>query len=74
MSRHNDADVSVIALVGERNREVRAFLENELGPQGRSRSVVVVATSDRPRRFASRACFVALAVAEYFRDSKARMS
>jgi FliI/YscN family ATPase len=68
MSRHNDADVSVIALVGERNREVRAFLENELGPKGRSRSVVVVATSDRPAPLRIRACFVALAVAEYFRD------
>jgi FliI/YscN family ATPase len=60
--------VSVIALVGERNREVRAFLENELGPEGRSRSVVVVATSDRPAPLRIRACFVALAVAEYFRD------
>ena len=68
MSRHNDADVSVIALVGERNREVRAFLENELGPEGRKRSVVVVATSDRPAPFRIRAAFVALAVAEYFRD------
>jgi len=68
MSRHNDADVSVIVLVGERNREVRAFLENELGPEGRSRSVVVVATSDRPAPLRIRACFVALAVAEYFRD------
>ena len=68
MSRHNDADVSVIALVGERNREVRAFLENELGTEGRSRSVVVVATSDRPAPLRIRACFVALAVAEYFRD------
>src|SRR5271168_4194588 len=68
MSRQNDADVSVIALVGERNREVRAFLENELGPEGRSRSVVVVATSDRPAPLRIRACYVALAVAEYFRD------
>ena len=68
MSRHNDADVSVIALVGERNREVRAFLDNELGPEGRARSVVVVATSDRPAPLRIRACFVALAVAEYFRD------
>ena len=68
MARHNDADVSVIALVGERNREVRAFLENELGTEGRSRSVVVVATSDRPAPMRIRACFVALAVAEYFRD------
>jgi FliI/YscN family ATPase len=68
MSRQNSADVTVIALVGERNREVRAFLENELGPEGRSRSVVVVATSDRPAPLRVRACFVALAVAEYFRD------
>jgi FliI/YscN family ATPase len=68
MSRHSDADVTVVALVGERNREVKSFLENELGPQGRKRSVVVVATSDRPAPLRIRACFVALAVAEYFRD------
>ena len=68
MSRHNSADVTVIALIGERNREVRAFLENELGPEGRSRSVVVAATSDRPAPLRIRACFVALAIAEYFRD------
>jgi flagellum-specific ATP synthase len=68
MSRHNDADVTVVALVGERNREVRSFLENELGTEGRKRSVVVVATSDRPAPLRIRACFVALAVAEYFRD------
>ena len=68
MSRHNNADVSVVALIGERNREVRAFIENDLGRQGRERSVVVVATSDRPAALRIRACFVALAVAEYFRD------
>ncbi len=68
MSRHNFADVSVIALVGERNREVRAFLDHELGPEGRKRSVVVVSTSDRPAPLRVRACFVALSVAEYFRD------
>jgi FliI/YscN family ATPase len=68
MSRHNFADVSVIAMIGERNREVRAFLEHELGPEGMKRSVVVVATSDRPAPLRVRACFVALAVAEYFRD------
>jgi FliI/YscN family ATPase len=71
MSRHNFADVSVIALVGERNREVRAFLDHELGPEGMERSVVVVATSDRPAPLRVRACFVALAVAEYFRDQGA---
>jgi len=68
MSRHNSADVSVIALIGERNREVRAFLEHELGEEGMRRSVVVVSTSDRPAPARVRACFVALAVAEYFRD------
>jgi len=68
MARHNSADVTVIGLIGERNREVRAFIENELGPEGRSRSVVVAATSDRPAPLRIRACFVALAIAEYFRD------
>ncbi len=68
MSRDNSADVSVIALIGERNREVRDFIEHELGPAGLKRSVVVVATSDRPAPLRIRAAFVALAVAEYFRD------
>jgi flagellum-specific ATP synthase len=73
MSRHNSADVTVIAMIGERNREVRAFLENELGPEGRKRSVVVCATSERPAPLRVRACFVALAVAEYFRDQGANV-
>jgi flagellum-specific ATP synthase len=68
MARHNSADVSVIALIGERNREVREFLEKDLGPEGIKRSVVVVATSDMPAPLRIRAAFVALAVAEYFRD------
>jgi flagellum-specific ATP synthase len=68
MARHNSADVSVIALIGERNREVRDFLENELGAEGLKRSVVVVATSDMSAPLRIRASFVALAVAEYFRD------
>jgi flagellum-specific ATP synthase len=68
MSRHNSADVTVIAMIGERNREVRGFIENELGPEGRKKSVVVCATSERPAPLRVRACFVALAVAEYFRD------
>jgi FliI/YscN family ATPase len=71
MSRHNFADVTVIALIGERNREVRAFLEHELGPDGMKRAAVVVATSDRPAPLRLRACFVALAIAEYFRDQGA---
>src|SRR5574340_211870 len=73
MSRHNSADVTVIALVGERNREVRAFLEHELGPEGMRRATVVVATSNRPAPLRLRACFVALAVAEYFRDQGANV-
>src|SRR5712691_4936002 len=68
MCRNSEAEVCVIALIGERNREVRAFLEHDLGAEGMRRSVVVVATSDRPALLRIRACFVALAVAEYFRD------
>src|SRR5580704_5972712 len=68
MSRKNSAQVSVVALIGERNREVKAFLEHELGPEGMEHSVVVVATSDRPAPLRIRAAFVALAAAEYFRD------
>ena len=68
ITRHNQSDVTVIALIGERNREVRAFLEQEMDPEARKRSVVIVATSDRPAPLRVRACFVALSVAEYFRD------
>jgi FliI/YscN family ATPase len=73
MSRNHSADVNVIALVGERNREVKGFLEHELGPEGMRQSVVVVATSDRPAPLRVRACFVALAIAEYFRDQGANV-
>ena len=73
MARHNSADITVIALIGERNREVRAFLEHDLGPEGRGRAVVVCSTSDRPAPLRVRACFVALAVAEYFRDQGANV-
>jgi flagellum-specific ATP synthase len=68
MARNNSADVSVVALIGERNREVREFLEKELTPEGLARSVVVAATSDAPAPLRIRAGFLALAVAEYFRD------
>jgi flagellum-specific ATP synthase len=68
MARSSSAGVNVIALIGERNREVRAFLEHDLGPEGMRRSVVVVATSDRPAPLRVRASFVSLAIAEYFRD------
>jgi flagellum-specific ATP synthase len=68
MAKNNSAQVTVIALIGERNREVRGFIEHELGPEGLARSVVVVATSDRPAPLRIRACFLAIAIAEYFRD------
>jgi flagellum-specific ATP synthase len=68
MCKHHFADVAVVALIGERNREVKSFLEHELGPEGRDRSVMIAATSDQPAPLRLRACFVALAVAEYFRD------
>ncbi len=68
MCKHHFADVAVVALIGERNREVKSFLEHELGPEGRERSVMIAATSDQPAPLRLRACFVALAVAEYFRD------
>jgi FliI/YscN family ATPase len=68
MARSSSAGVNVIALIGERNREVRAFLDHDLGEEGMKRSVVIVATSDRPAPLRVRAAFVALAIAEYFRD------
>ena len=68
IARHNTADVTVLALIGERNREVRDFIEHELGESGLAKSVLVVATSDKPAPMRVRACSVALAVAEYFRD------
>jgi len=71
MCKHNSADVTVVCLVGERNREVRDFLDHELGPEGLKRSVVVIATSDRPAPLRVRAPFVAMAVCEYFRDQGA---
>lgn len=73
MVRNSECDVAVVALVGERNREVRAFLEEDLGPEGMARTVAVVSTSDRPALLRLRACFVALAAAEYFRDQGANV-
>ncbi|MBI5524335.1 MAG: FliI/YscN family ATPase [Desulfarculus sp.] len=71
VARHTAADVSVIGLVGERGREVRDFIERDLGPEGLARSVVIVATSDRPALLRIRAAYLATAVAEYFRDQGA---
>jgi flagellum-specific ATP synthase len=69
IARGTDAEISVIALVGERGREVREFIENDLGPEGLARSVVVVATSDAPPVERLRSAFVATRIAEFFRDS-----
>ncbi len=68
MARGTAADVVVLALVGERGREVRSFLEHDLGPEGLARSVVVVSTSDSPALVRLRAAYGATALAEYFRD------
>ncbi len=68
MARHTEADINVIALVGERGRELRDFLEKDLGPEGLKRSVIVVATSDQPALLRLKAAFTATAIAEYFRD------
>ena len=68
MARGTAADVTVIALVGERGREVRTFLERDLGPEGLRRAVVVASTSDNPSLLRLRAAYTATSVAEYFRD------
>ncbi|MBX3119386.1 MAG: flagellar protein export ATPase FliI [Fimbriimonadaceae bacterium] len=68
IARDCDADVNVIALVGERGREVREFIENDLGPEGVKRSVIVCATSDQPSLVRIKAAFTATAIAEYYRD------
>lgn len=69
ITRGAAADITVLALVGERGREVREFLEDDLGPDGLRRSVVVVATSDQPPMVRLRAAFVATRIAEYFRET-----
>jgi flagellum-specific ATP synthase len=68
IARQAKADVSVIALIGERGREVKTFVETGLSPEARARSVVVAATSDQPALVRRRAAFLATAIAEYFRD------
>jgi flagellum-specific ATP synthase len=68
MARYTSADVSVIGLIGERGREVNDFLDRDLGPDGRARSVVVVATSDQPAIVRVQAALTATCVAEHFRD------
>ena len=68
ISRYSSADVNVIALIGERGREVLDFIEADLGPEGLARSVVIVATSEQPALVRLKGAFVACAIAEYFRN------
>lgn len=71
--RNSEADVTVLALIGERGREVREFIEHDIGEEGLKRSVLVVATSDRPAMERMKAAWVATTIAEYFRDQGLRV-
>jgi flagellum-specific ATP synthase len=73
ISRYTEADINVIALIGERGREVKEFLEKDLTSEGLRRSVVVVATSDQPPLVRLRGAFLATAIGEYFRDAGLRV-
>ncbi len=71
IARNSSADVNVIGLIGERGREVKEFIEKDLGPEGLAKSVVVVATSDQPALVRIKGAYTATAIAEYFRDTGA---
>ena len=73
IARNTEADINVICLVGERGREVRDFIEGDLGEEGLKRSVVIVSTSDQPALVRLKAAYVATAIAEYFRDQGKRV-
>lgn len=68
IARNAEADVNVISLIGERGRELREFIENDLGPEGMARSVIIVSTSDQASQLRLNAAYVGTAIAEYFRD------
>ncbi len=73
IARNTDCDISVIALIGERGREVRDFIEDHLGPEGLARAIVVVATSDEPAMMRREAGFLALTLSEHFREEGAHV-